>query len=106
MAEHLISLKRKRGEDGLGDEPEHDYFPVSMHLGKDEIEALGFTAKELGDTFEMSVIVKVQSISASSNANSEEDHRHMTLDVLEGSEVASTEKKSNEEQASILFGSS
>ena len=106
MPQHLVDLSRKpEGNPGPVERDDKPFFPVSMHLGTEEIKKLGLQDATIGDKQTVITHTVVNSISASSDVGEEEVTRHMTLDVMEAIVEGDT-PRSEEERASILFGAS
>ena len=98
MTQHLTSLKRSPDKDGDTEVPSEDFFPLSLHLGEEEITKLGMSGKNIGDEMMLLAKVHVTSISASERPSGRK-FESMTLNLIEG--IVETPKK---DQASILFG--
>ncbi len=95
----MVDLKRKPEKDSaVVDAPREDFFPLSLHLGEQEISKLGVSGASLGDEMVLVATVRVTSLSANEREGGKK-FEHMTLDLTEG-EIKAPKK----DQANILFG--
>ena len=102
MADHLPSLKRtpsKSAHDTLV-EPSEPFFPLSLHVGTDEIAAMKVAGVKIGEERMLLARVRVTSISENEREGGEK-FGHVELSLVEGTTSAVPEKK---DQAEVLFG--
>lgn len=84
-----------------GEEPEM-IFP-SLHLGKEEVKALGLKDARVGQEMVMEAVVRVTSVSEDEKMDGDHERR-VTLDVREAD--VSLKHASDHERAERIFGSS
>ncbi len=89
MAKELVDLKRRREDPEDKEyfkaptEPPKDYYPISMWLGKAEVDALGLASANIGDEHMMTLKVRVTGKSSNESEDGWND-KNVTLTVLEG----------------------
>ncbi len=101
----LINLKKKYSEmqsEVASPSAPEDYYPVSMHLGSDEVKKLGLADADVGDEFVMVARVKVSSVSMSKYGEGSESYHNVGLDIV--SAEINAPKSSESELASKIFG--
>lgn len=105
MAE-LVDLKRTTAEIKkdknlfTAEEADYNRYPLSLYLGKEEIDKLGLAGKKPGDEVVLRLRVHVQGVSSSEDERGG-GHNSMTLQVRAGA-AEDTQPKS---QAERLYGS-
>ena len=109
MPQHFVSLKRTKAEakareaEFEGSFPE-DTFPVSLHLGTEEVEKLALEGAETDD--EMVLIAKVRVSSVSSHDSlAGRKTRSVTLEFLEAAFEPEEKETVEQRAARKLFGS-
>lgn len=103
----LVDLKRRREDPEDKEyfkaptEPPKDYYPISMWLGKAEVDALGLASANVGDEFDMMTRVRVTGKSSNESEDGWND-KNVTLTVLSGA-VDSGKGRDPDETAAKLY---
>ncbi len=84
------------------DAPEVPYYPVSLHVSDESVEAMGLGNAQIGEERMVLARAKVTNISAYESPG--HTHKSVGLDFLEGTTEAPPSKTSEEQRANTLFG--
>lgn len=105
MADHLPSLKASRSSnhDEAIEAPKGDFFPVSLYINDEQVEAMKLGGVELGEERMLVAMVRVTSLSMHEGESGKT--KTVNLDLIEGVTSPKSKSTSEEEKATALFGS-
>ncbi len=103
MADHKLKcVKQTRKQMEANEEVEKDFFPVSLHVSDESVEALGLGGAKIGD--ERMVLARARVTHISAHESPEHTHKSVGLDFLEGTTHEPPSSTSQEQRAETLFG--